>query len=64
MRSARSILEPWRGDVSEGGYYFPICYVCARVDEALHSIYMTPAEDVVIAEAIAKLPGLPTTPQP
>jgi hypothetical protein len=36
---------------------FSICYVYARKDEALRSSYMTPAEAVVIAEAIAKLPG-------
>jgi hypothetical protein len=35
--------------------------VYARNDEALHNIYMTPAEAVVIAEAIARLPDLVPT---
>ena len=35
---------------------FSDCYVYARNDEALRSSYMTHAEAVVIAEAIAKLP--------
>jgi hypothetical protein len=37
---------------------FSICYVYARKDEALRSSYMTHAEAVVIAEAIAKLPEI------
>jgi hypothetical protein len=40
---------------------FSICYVYARKDEALRSRYMTHAEVVVIAEAIAKLPELAQT---
>jgi hypothetical protein len=35
---------------------FSICYVYVRKDEALRSSYMTHAEAVVIAEAIAKPP--------
>jgi hypothetical protein len=68
MRSARSFPGPWRVDVTEGGHFvvkdatgFSICYVYARKDEALRSSYMTHAEAVVIAEAIAKLPELLTT---
>ena len=63
--SARTFPGPWRVEVTEGGHFvvkdanaFPICYVYARADEALHNIYMTPAEAVVIAEAIARLPEL------
>jgi hypothetical protein len=52
-------------DVTEGGHCvvkdasgFSICYVYARKDEALRSSYMTHAEAVVIAEAIARLPDM------
>jgi hypothetical protein len=68
MRSARSFPGPWRVDVTEGGHFvvkdatgFSICYVYARKDKALRSSYMTHAEAVVIAEAIAKLPELAQT---
>jgi hypothetical protein len=37
---------------------FSICYVYACKDEALRSSYMTHAEAVVIAEAIANLPEM------
>jgi len=54
------IPVPWRVEPTEGGHFvvkdatgFSICY--ARKDEALRSSYMTHAEAVVIAEAIAKL---------
>jgi hypothetical protein len=67
MSSARSFPGPWRVDVTEGGHFvvknatgFSICYVYAREDGALRSSYMTHAEAVVIAEAIAKLPELTT----
>lgn len=63
--SSRTFPGPWRVDVTEGGHFvvkdangFPICYVYARNDEALRNIYMTPAEAIVIAEAIARLPEL------
>ena len=66
MRSGCSFPGPWRVESLEGGNFvvkdanaFPICYVYASKDEALHNIYMTPAEAVVIAEAIARLPELP-----
>jgi hypothetical protein len=59
---------PWRVDVTEGGHFvvkdatgFCICYVYARKDGALRSSYMTPAEAVVIAEAIARVPDLLTS---
>lgn len=61
--SARSFPGPWRVDVTEGGHFvvkdaagFSICYVYARKDEALRGSYMTHAEAVMIAEAIARFP--------
>jgi hypothetical protein len=55
---------PWRVEPTEGGHFvvkdatgYPICYN-ARKDVALRSSYMTRAEAVVIAEAIARLPEL------
>jgi hypothetical protein len=63
--SARSFPGPWRVDVTEGGHFvvkdatgFSIRYVYARTDEALRSSYMTHAEAIVIADAIARLPDL------
>ena len=65
MRSARSFPGPWRVDVTEGGHFvvkdatgFSICYVYARKDEALRNQYLTPAEALVIAQQLAKLPDL------
>jgi hypothetical protein len=65
MRSGRSFPGPWRVESLEGGNFvvkdataFPICYVYARKGDTLHNIYMTPAEVVVIAEAIARLKEL------
>lgn len=62
--SARSFPGPWRVEPTEGGHFvvkdatgFSVCYIYARKDEALRSSYMTHAEAVVIAEAIAKLPS-------
>jgi hypothetical protein len=62
--SLRTFPAPWRVEPTEGGHFvvkdatgFSICYVYARKDEALRSSYMTHAEAVMIAEAIAKLPG-------
>jgi hypothetical protein len=64
MRTARSFPGPWHVEPTEGGHFvvkdaagFSMCYVYARKDVALRSSYMTPAEAVVIAQAIAKLPG-------
>jgi len=63
--SHRTFPGPWRVELTEGGHFvvmdatgFSVCYVYARTDEALRSRYMTHAEAVVIAEAIAKLPDL------
>jgi len=63
--SHRTFPGPWRVELTEGGHFvvmdatgFSVCYVYARTDEALRSSYMTHAEAVVIAEAIAKLPDL------
>jgi hypothetical protein len=68
--SARSFPGPWRVDVTEGGHFvvkdatgFSICYVYARKDEALRGSYMTHAEAVVIAGAIANLPDLAKGPR-
>jgi hypothetical protein len=65
MSASRSFPGPWRVDNTEGGHFvvkdatgFSICYVYARKDEALRSSYMSYAEAVVIAEAIARLPEL------
>jgi hypothetical protein len=65
MTPNRRFPAPWRVERTEGGHFvvkdanaFPICYVYARKDEALRGSYMTNAEAVVIAEAIAKLPNL------
>jgi hypothetical protein len=59
--SHRTFSAPWRVEPTEGGHFvvkdatgFSICYVYARKDEALRSSYMTHAEAVMIAEAIAK----------
>jgi hypothetical protein len=50
-------------DVTEGGHFvvrdatgFSICYVYARKDKPLRGSYMTHAEVMVIAQAIANLP--------
>jgi hypothetical protein len=65
--SHRTFPAPWRVEPTEGGHFvvkdatgFSVCYVYARKDEGLRSSYMTHAEAVVIAEAIAKLPELTT----
>jgi hypothetical protein len=62
--SHRTFPAPWRVELTEGGHFvvkdatgFSVCYVYARKDEALRSDYMTHAEAVVIAEAIARAPG-------
>ena len=48
---------------TDGGHFivkdandFALAYVFARSDSALHDKYLTPAEALVIAEAIVKLP--------
>jgi hypothetical protein len=57
--------RPWRVETTESGHFvvkdatgFSICYVYARKDDALRSSYMTHAEALVIAEAIARLLNL------
>jgi hypothetical protein len=54
---------PWRVEPTEGGHFvvkdatgFSICYVYVRTDSALRNQYLTPAEALVIAQQIAKLP--------
>jgi hypothetical protein len=65
MRSVRTFPGPWRVEVTASRHFvvkdatgFAICYIYPREDEALRGVYMTPAEAVAIAEAIAKLPEL------
>ena len=53
--------DPGIGTLSTNATGFSICYVYARKDEALRSSYMTHAEAVVIAEAIARVPALLTS---
>jgi hypothetical protein len=53
MHASRIFPRPWRVEVTEGRHF-----VHARKNEALRSNYMTHAEAVVIAEAIARLPDL------
>ena len=67
--SARSFPGPWHVEPTEGGHFvvkdaigFSVCYVYARNESALRNQYMTHAEAVVIAEAIAKLPDIATCP--
>ena len=67
MSALRTFPGPCRVDITEGGHFvvkdatgFSVCYVYARKDEALRSSYMTHAEAVVIAEAIARLPEVRT----
>jgi hypothetical protein len=61
----RRFPAPWRVELTESGHFvvkdatgFSVCYVYARKDEALRSSYMTRAEAVMIAEAIASLPDV------
>jgi hypothetical protein len=61
--SHRTFPAPWRVEPTEGGHFvvkdatgFSVCYVYARDESALRDRYMTHAEAVVIAEAIARLP--------
>ena len=61
--SPRRFPGPWRVDITEGSQFvikdangFALAYVYARNDAALHGEYLTPAEALVIAEEIAKLP--------
>jgi hypothetical protein len=61
----RTFPAPWHVEPTEGGHFvvkdatcFSVCYVYARKDEALRSSYMSPAEAVTIAKAIARLPEL------
>ena len=63
--SQRTFPGPWRVEPNEAGNFvikdangFTLAYVYARSDPALHDQYLTPAEALVIAEAIAKLPEL------
>ena len=65
MNVSRSFPGPWRVELTEGGHFvvkdatgFSVCYVYARNDNALRNQYMTPAEALVIAEQIARLPEL------
>jgi hypothetical protein len=58
-------LVPWTGERNVRGHFvvkdaigFSISYVYAHNDEALRSSYMTHAEAMVIAEAIARVPEL------
>lgn len=59
---ATYIPGPWRAEPNEAGNFvikdasgFALAYVCARSDPALRDQFLTPAEALVIAEAIAKL---------
>jgi hypothetical protein len=61
----RSFPGPWRAELSEGGQFaikdaqgFTVAYVYARKDEALRDRFLSPAEALTIATAIAKLPEL------
>jgi len=65
MTSVRTFPGPWRVEVTSSKHFvvkdatgFAICYIYPREDEALRNVYMTPAEAVAIAQAIAKLPEL------
>jgi hypothetical protein len=58
----RTFPGPWRVEATEGSQFvvkdangFALAYVYARNDAALHGEYLTPAEALVIAEAIAQL---------
>jgi hypothetical protein len=61
--SPKSFPAPWRVETTEGGQFvikdatgFALAYVYARSDLALQDRFLTPAEALVIAKAIAKLP--------
>jgi hypothetical protein len=60
----RRLPGPWRAELNEGGYVikdangFALAYVYAKPQEALRDRYLSPAEAVIIATAIAKLPML------
>jgi hypothetical protein len=61
----RSFPGPWRAEPSESGTCaikdatgFTVAYVYARQDIALRDRYLSPAEALTIATAIAKLPEL------
>lgn len=58
----RTFPGPWQVEATEGhqfivtdGNGFPLAYVYARSDSALHDKYPTPAEALTIAEAITRL---------
>jgi hypothetical protein len=59
----RNFPGPWRAEPNEGGNFvikdangFALAYVYARSDPALQDRFLTPAEALAIADAIAKLP--------
>lgn len=62
----RTFPGPWRVEVTEGNQFvvkdvsgFVLAYVYARKDVALRDKYLTPAEALMFAEAIAaKLPSI------
>lgn len=61
----RRFPAPWRVETTSAGHFIvkdangiSIAYVYARTDSALRGEYLTPAEALQIAEAIAKLPEL------
>ena len=63
--SPRTFPAPWRVEQTEGGQFvvkdangFSLAYVYARTDEALRDQDFSPAEAMVIAETIAKLPEI------
>ena len=62
--SPRSFPAPWRVDTTEAGHFvvkdangFALAYVYARSDPTLRDQFLTPAEALVIANAIAMLLG-------
>ena len=61
----RRFPGPWQAEPNEGGNYvikdangFTVAYIYARTQEALRDRYLSPAEALMIATAIAKLPEL------
>jgi hypothetical protein len=61
----RSFPGPWRAAPSDGGQFvikdangFTVAYVYARQDKALWDRFLSPAEALTLATAIAKLPEL------
>jgi hypothetical protein len=58
----RTFPGPWRVEVTESRQFvikdssgFPLAYVYARSDSALHDKYLTPAEAQSVAQAITQL---------